>query len=279
MCPNWIPIESEDGRFEAKLEDGSVVVAKRVVMATGFKDFKYIPDNLAAMLPKDRYQHTCDFVDIESLANKRCLIIGGRQSAYEWAALLNEADCAAIHISHRHKSPQFIPSDWSRADRLVNEMVEKPNMYRDYSEEKKNDLNEWFWIEGRLKLEPWLKVRIEGPNVHIYPETNMIDCQEGEDGGLNISLDNGEQFTVDKVIFATGYQVDISLVSFLAKGNILSKMETEEGFPKLNTSFETNIPGFYITSMPATQDFGLFFAFTISACPAAKILGNDLLKR
>ena len=43
------------------------------------------------------------------------------------------------------------------------------------------------------------------------------------------------------------------------------------GFPVLDESFQTSLPGLYITGFSATQDFGPFFGF-VKGAPAAAIL-------
>ena len=64
---------------------------------------------------------------------------------------------------------------------------------------------------------------------------------------------------------------------FLAQGNILPVLETRNGFPVLGEHFETNVPGLAITSMPATQDFGPFFGFTIAVRMSARVIGDHFL--
>jgi hypothetical protein len=68
----------------------------------------------------------------------------------------------------------------------------------------------------------------------------------------------------------------ISKVPFLAGGNILSKLAIQNNFPVLNEYFQTNMPGLFITSMPASQDFGPFFGFTIAVRTSAKLIGEAL---
>ena len=46
--------------------------------------------------------HTCDLVDFGAFAGARVLIVGGRQSAYEWAALISEHGAEHIDVVHRH---------------------------------------------------------------------------------------------------------------------------------------------------------------------------------
>ena len=75
--------KGEEVRFQATMEDGETIIAKQVVVALGFKHFKNEPQDLVEGLPAGRFSHTCDLVDFRPLKGKRCLILGGRHSAYE----------------------------------------------------------------------------------------------------------------------------------------------------------------------------------------------------
>ena len=216
-------------------------------------------------------------VDFRPLKGKRCLIIGGRQSAFEWTALLNEAGAAAVHVSHRHDSPAFAEADWSWINPLVDAMVDNPGWFRNLSPEEKDEVNHRLWAEGRLKVEPWLESRVVKETVKLWPNTQVVSCDELPGGDLVVRLDNGESLTVDHVILATGYKVKIDQVPLLAHGNILHKLMTRNGYPVLDEHFQTNIPGLFITSMTAAQDFGPFFAFTISVRTSAKLIGQAIV--
>ena len=88
--------------FSAVLDDGTAITADAVVVATGFGSFEHVPEELTARLPAGRFQHTRDLNDLAQFAGQRCLIIGGRQSAFGSAALLRENGAAQVHVSHRH---------------------------------------------------------------------------------------------------------------------------------------------------------------------------------
>jgi len=261
-----------NGHFAATTKNGDGIKAQRVVLAPGFKHFAHIPEDVKAKLPRGRFQHTAEFVDFSGARNKRYLIIGGRQSAFEWAALLLEADAAAVHLSHRHASPAFAVADWSWVNPLVENMVEHPNWFRELSQEEKDQVSHRQWAEGRLKVEPWLEPRLKDERISVWPHTELENCSENDNGELEITLTNGATFIVDHIVLATGYKVEISKVPLLAAGNILKQLETRNGFPVLDDHFETSVPGLFITSMPATQDFGPFFGFTISVRTAAKLI-------
>ena len=100
------PRERRDAQFVASLEDGSQIGAERVVAAPGNGYFAYVPE-WAAELPAVWGSHTSNFVRFDEVAGQRVLIVGGRQSAYEWAALLGEHDIERVDIVHRHNVPRF----------------------------------------------------------------------------------------------------------------------------------------------------------------------------
>jgi cation diffusion facilitator CzcD-associated flavoprotein CzcO len=268
--------QSSPAHFVATTTTQENIQANRVVIAPGFKYFPNVPDELRSKLPEGRYAHTCGYVDFSNASGKRFLTIGGRQSAFEWAALLLEAGASEVHLSHRHDSPSFETSDWSWVKPLVDSIAENPEWFRNLSQAEKDEMNRRLWSEGRLKIEPWLKPRLSTNKVKIWPRTQLVSCIETANDDLLIQLSDGTEINVDEVILATGYKVNISNVPYLSAGNILAQLETKNGSPVLNKSFETSIPGLFITSMPAAQDFGPFFGFTIAARVSAQIICDAL---
>jgi cation diffusion facilitator CzcD-associated flavoprotein CzcO len=262
--------------FVATTFDGDVIKSRKVVLAPGFKHFAHVPEDFKAKLPAGSFKHTAEFVDFGDAKDKRYLIIGGRQSAFEWAALLLEAEAAAVHLSHRHASPAFAAADWSWVNPLVDGMVENPSWFRSLSPVEKDAISHKQWAEGRLKVEPWLASRLADERVRVWPQTEVLSCIQQENGELAVVLTNGETFNVDNVILATGYKVNIARLPFLAAGNLLAQLETRDGFPVLDDHLETSVPGLFITSMPASQDFGPFFGFTVSVRTSAKLICRRL---
>ncbi len=266
-------VDGEPYRYRATFEDGRVLGARHVALAVGFQYFKHPPAELEAFLPTGRFSHTCDLVGFDTLAGKRCLIVGGRQSAFEWAALLHEAGAAAVHLSYRHPSPAFAAADWSWVAPIVDTIADDPGWFRHLPEPEQTAVMQRLWAEGRLKVEPWLAARVQQPGISLWPRTRLVACDEQPSGELVVQLDSGERLVVDHIILATGYKVNVSQIPFLAKGNIAAKLATRKGFPILDEHFQTNLPGLFITSMAANQDFGPFFAFTVSTRTSATLIG------
>jgi cation diffusion facilitator CzcD-associated flavoprotein CzcO len=261
--------------FEATLDDGMAVTADQVLLALGYASFAHIPGELAALVPAERSSHTCDCAAPDRFAGLRVLIVGGRQSAFESAALLAEAGATAVHVCHRHETPAFAVSDWSWVEPTLERVVNEPGWYRSLSDAEREAINARFRAEGRLKLEPWLGPRVEHGAITIRPRTQVTGSDRRSDA-LLVTLDTGDRIEVDHVLFATGYKVDMQRVSLLKAGNLLQRIECRDGFPVLDDSLQTTVPGLFATSLPAARDFGLFFGFTVAVRASARIVGGAL---
>jgi lysine/ornithine N-monooxygenase len=261
-------LRRRDGLFEVILEDSRPLLAQQVLLALGFANCVNAPTELTQKTPAGRWSHTCDTVSFDFLRGRRCLIIGGRQSAYEWAALIRETGGAQVHVSHRHPLPRFEPSDWSWVSDMVRATGEIAGWFRRQPPDAQEAICQRFWAEGRLKLEPWLWPRLDHDTIHLWPNTRLASCTELPGGPLRVELDIGAVFEVDHVILATGYWVDIHNVSFLSRHGLLGELAVADGFPMLDENFQSNIPGLYFSGLPATRDFGPFFGFT-AGCPVA----------
>ena len=264
---------ADEYRFKAYLNDKRIIEARFVLIAIGFGYFKYFPKDIAEQITESKYLHTADMIDLSKMKSKSCIIVGGRQSAFEWALLMKEAGANKINIVHRHKTPQFVQSDWSWVTPILAEMINKPDYYLKLSEQEKEQINKRFWKEGRLKLEPWLKDIEKHKDIHIHEQTNISSVGITIDEEIKAILSDGTELIADHLLFATGYKVDLQKVPFLKMGNILEILDTNNGYPKLRANFQSSIPGLYFTSLAATNDFGAFFGFTVSCNTSSLIIG------
>jgi len=264
-----------NGRFEATLRSGRRVVAGAVVAAPGISRFGVIPDWVERDLSPGSWSHTCNLVHFEELRGKRVLIVGGRQSAFEWAALLADEGAAEVHVVHRHDPPDFAPADWSFVDPLMELTVGVPGWFRGLPQEEREAVAKRFWAEGRLKLEPWLTPRLTSPAVSRHAHASVEECRE-EDGEIHVRLSNGEELTADYIVLATGYKPDMNKVPYLS--GVVRRMDLADGFPILDDNFQTSLPGLFVTGFPATRDFGPFFGFVRGCVPAATLTVDGLMK-
>jgi FAD-dependent urate hydroxylase len=262
------------GQLEATFEDGRAVRAANVVAAPGVEPFTRLPAWVESALPPERYSHTVRLAEPERLAGAHVLIVGGRQSAFETAALLAEAGTERVDIVHRHDAPRFTAADWGFVEPMMQATLRRPGWYRSLPTHRRRGIERRFWAEGRLKLEPWLTDRLTRPDIRRWAHATVTTAGERPGGTIAARLSGGELLHVDHVILATGYQADLARVPYLA--GVIDQVQLADGFPVLDQHFQTSVPGLHITGFAATRDFGPFFGFVRGSTVAAEIIARAL---
>jgi FAD-dependent urate hydroxylase len=269
---------ASDGRFDAALDHGTVR-AHKVVIAIGLRYFAEVPQELQTTFPSGRLEHSCNFARQQGQGGN-----GVSLSAVGRAHSSGRLGCMrpALHPSTScigTRVPKVRAVRLEVGDGTTAGLARDPTWYRSLSQPEKDNIAARMWGEGRLKVEPWLAVRVRQDSIRIRPDRDVVSVQELEDGALLVTLDGGEELPADIAIAATGYRTDISRIPFVAAGNVSDRLNVHNGCPVLDEAFQTNVPGFYATGALATQDFGPFFGFTLAARSAAVVIGRSIRKR
>jgi lysine/ornithine N-monooxygenase len=241
-------LRSRAGHFVAETTNGSIE-ARQVIAAPGIAHFTNTPEWAT------EGEHTCDLVDFAGFSGARVLIVGGRQSAYEWAALLSEHGAEHIDVVHRHPKPRFAKVSWSFVDPLIDRTLAQRGWFRTLPRSEQDAIARRFWEVGRLTLEHWLEPRLK--RVAIHAGTPTIDPSA---------------YNPDRIVLATGYKADLDRVPYLRP----LRLATRNGFPILDEAMQSSLPGLYLPGFTATQDFGPFFGFVKGAPAAASLVARDL---
>ena len=257
--------DSSGYQFQVRLADETELVADAVVAAPGVRYFQNVPD-WSASLPNDVCSHTCDTVRFHDFEGARVLVVGGRQSAYEWAALMGEHGAERVDIVHRHEVPRFERVSWRFADEYVERTVASPGWWRSLPASEQEAIARKFWEVGRLTLEWWLTPRLQGQRFLRRPGTSVVAASMDGGGAARVQLSDGTELAVDRIVLATGYKADLARVPYLAE--VLPLVAIADGFPLLDHAFQTSLPGLFMPGFTGTRDFGPFFGFT-KGCPAA----------
>jgi FAD-dependent urate hydroxylase len=262
--------------FELRLDSGEAIVAEAVVASPGIGYFPQLPD-WSTTVDERIAAHSCDYVRFDGVAGARVLVVGGRQSAYEWAALLGEAGAERIDIVHRHPEPRFERVDWGFVDPCLDETARNGGWWRGLGESEREAIARRFWEVGRLSLEWWLTPRLVGDRFRRWPETSVVGVGAGGAGAVSVELSTGDRLEVDRIVYATGYRAELGNVPYLS--DVVPLLRSAEGFPLLDEAFQSDVEGLYFPGFLATQDFGPFFGFT-KGCPvAAQLIVEHLLAR
>jgi thioredoxin reductase len=271
-----------------ELDGGESLEVERVIVAAGIAPFAHRPAEFETM-PEELVSHSCDHVDFAPFRGRRVVVVGAGQSAVESAALLAEAGAQVELVA---RAPVL---SWTATPRPTNGGLSSllsgvmnpptgvggrgiswiaalPDVLRPLPAVIRADID-------RRCMKPlgawWLRDRIGG--VHIALGRSIV--RSSADGhGARLSLDDGTTRDVDHVLLATGYRVDLERYEFLAR-DLLHELRRRDGYPVLDSSFQSSVPGLFFVGAPAAGSFGPIMRFVIGSWYSAPTVAARIAGR
>jgi len=201
-------IDDDDGLLRATLlgPDGEQRAhARKIVLATGIEGggFWRSPPSLLAGLPAGRFAHSASNIDFTALAGKRVAVLGVGPSAFDNAAAALEAGAARVDLCFRRKEiPRVNPLIWMYFSGMLGQFAEL------------DDLARWRFMRRIIEELP------PPPPQDVFWRCrahNNFAWHGGcawrsirEQGDELIIETAGQQFEADFVIFATGFETDLT---------------------------------------------------------------------
>jgi len=279
-------IERNGKQFLLTLADGRKVQSLAVVMAIGLYYYANRPDEYDHM-PAELVTHSFEYSDFDRFAGKQVVMIGGGQSAVEYAALLQEAG-AQVHLVPRR------PIHWLAPDtdgkRSFIEQVRAPRagiapgwknwaleyfpyLFQRFSQDKKD---RYIRNHYNAAASDWLKERIIG-KVTLH-EGQKVEKVSAVNDTVELTLSNHEVLKADHLILATGYRVDIHRLAMLHP-SLLADIQTDTDIPILSNRFESSVPGLYFVGLTSLRNFGPLFRFVVGTKAAAERVAGAVAKQ
>jgi thioredoxin reductase len=273
--------------FTLKLSDGTEFSSRRVVLATGHLAYQTVPVELAGAA-EPLVLHSARIGDVARYANRDVCIIGAGQSALETAAILHENGARVRMLVRRDRLEWNAPSKpRSALARLLEPdagvatgwkswaISEMPRTFRWYFPPERRH---WFVARSYGPSGSWwLRRRVEGNvEVSLGTKVHSVGAQNGR-AQLQVEGPAGRgEVTADHVIAATGYKVDIARLAYL-EASLLDSIEREAGgIPRLDSSFETSVPGLFMVGITSAPVFGPIMRFMYGAKHAAPVVARRL---
>jgi len=275
-------VESLGGSFQLTLDDGDLVEAKRVVLATGLEAFATRPAAFDR-IPTEIAPHSSQVRDPADFAGRSVAVIGAGQSALETAALLHEAG-ADVEVLVRRSEIKFL----SGRNRLrntpfhlliyppgevgppgVNWIIQLPGLFHSLPME----LQRWVTRQVAPVGSAWLRSRLT--TVRTTAGRSVSSAVEMA-GRLQLVLDDGSKREVDRVVLATGYRVDLNRHPVLAP-KLASSLQHLNGSPQLRQGLEASVPGLHFVGAAAAASFGPLMRFVAGAGYAARAVTREVI--
>ncbi len=267
-------IERADGSFLVSLTDGRQLRSRAVVMAIGLHYYAHRPSEFDS-LPAALVSHSSDNHDLGRFRGCLVVVIGGGQSAIEYAALLNEAG-ARVHVVYRRKVKWWGPDrsaekTWVERLRAPNASIapgwtnwfldKLPYLFQRLPQAWKDSYN----ANYQSGASDWLRNRVLG-KVTLHEGVSVAKVTE-HGSKITATLSDGGSLEADHIMLATGFRTNLNRLPML-HSSLSSQVRTESGIPILNSRFETSVPGLFFVGHTALRSFGPLFRF-VAGCGAA----------
>ena len=282
-----IRLRPAPGGFELTLEDGEVLGARRVVVATGIHGQAFVPPELRE-LPPGRVIHASEQAAPADAPAAGTMVLGAGQSALEAAALIHESD-RPVRLVARAKSVVWL----SRPGGAERSLADK---FRNPESGLGEGRGQWFYsnfprafhrMPPRWRLDKafsvlgplgawWLRPRIED-KVELRMERRLVAVDPDADR-LRISLagpDGTEEIVAGQILAATGFKPQLGGLGFL-DDDALSRLGTLGGAPRLDRNFQSTVPGLHFVGYLAAPSFGPLMRFVFGARFAARTVTKHL---
>ncbi len=288
---NVINLLKQDGGFCLTLENGAVVLARRVVMAVGITWFKHLPSELAH-LPATHVSHSFDHHRADRFKGRNVVVLGAGASAIDTALAFQTAGAKVCVVARAARIAFHTAPD--NAEPGILHQLQNPGTGIGPG-----------WRSFFCANTPLLfhrlpqKLRLEATRRHLGPApgwftrdafTRNIKTELGEhllsarliDNRVALELEdeagNRRLRLADHVVAATGYRADLAKLPFLDAG-LREGVDSVEGTPILSDRFESSVPDLYFVGLAAANSFGPLLRFMVGAEFAAPRLAAHLHRR
>ena len=274
---NVAAVRRVSGGFRVRLEDGEELLTPLVVVAAGISHFESVPTVFEGM--SERYvTHASMHSDLSGFAGKRVTILGAGASALEMAAILKDHG-AEVTLTAREKVARFHDGPKEGERTLIEKLrapstpigpgwrswmaCKGPHIFRQLPEDLRRKIVKkhlgpaggWS-IKKRVagKVPMLLGVKVEGAVV----QNGLVHLTLADANGTTT------EHVTEHVIAATGYEVDMSRLTFLGAG-LRAEIATSKGAPVLDANFQASVKGLYFVGAASAPTFGPLMRFACGA--------------
>jgi thioredoxin reductase len=256
--------------YEITLDDGTVIRAAHVIVATGIRRFGKVPEALAG-LPAGYLSHSSEASDLSHLRGRDVVVLGGGSSAADVAAALHRVGAKPTLVArrgilrfpptgkrrrwhHAIRAPMTpLGPGWNKVLAWKGALVfhKMPAGFRTTV------------VRRYLGPSPTLSVKqtIES-HVRVMLKTQITSADVVDERvRLRIRQDGIDSVVyADHVIAATGYNIALDRLGFLDE-SLVRSIDCTTGYPTLSSTFESSREGLYFVGTPSAVSFGPVMRF------------------
>jgi cation diffusion facilitator CzcD-associated flavoprotein CzcO len=283
LDPNDVALIEPDGaRFRLTTTGGDELDVRSVVLAVGVTPFPHVPEPLAGFFGESVSLATGVPEDLERLAGRRVLVVGGGQAGLETSGLAAQSGAEVELVTRGElrwfadREPHYPRSPFrQRLYRIaypavgygpppMNRLVLHPDLFAALPMSARLSLTKRLLRSGGS---PWLRTLVD--KSVVVREHCTVASVTPSNGGVAVDLTDGERREVDHVLVACGYRFKLDRLAFLAP-ELRARIAVQDGWPVLDRFFRSTDPNVSFVGYAAERRFGPISRF---------VLGSDFTAR
>jgi OHCU decarboxylase len=205
-----VRLEPQDGLHRVKLADGEVLLARKVILATGIQGGGewHAPAFITQALPRARWAHTSQAIDYRALSGRRIAILGGGASAFDNAQHALKLGVAQAHVFVRRPAlPRVNPIRFMEAAGF-------PRHFARFDDATKYAVIDSFLTRNQPPTNDTFERAAAYPGFALHLGSPWLEVREtGE--AIAVTTPKGV-FEYDFLVLSTGLKTDLSLRPELA---------------------------------------------------------------
>jgi len=278
-------IERQDDRFLLTLEDGREVESQALVMAIGLRYYANRPEPYAR-LPAGLVSHSSDHRDFSRFKGQDLVVIGGGQSAIEFAALLHEAG-AAVQVVARRRIVWLPPDRMNVRTPFESILAPRATIAPGWGNWVLDHFPYFFYRFPQARKDSYNAAYHSGATDWLRNRViDKVTLREGQtvtkltavDGRVAATVSDGGTLRADHILLATGYTVDISKLTMIHP-SLLAEIRTDMAVPILSHWFESSVPGLYFIGLTSLRAFGPLYRFVAGCGAAARRVATSVARQ
>src|SRR6185437_1905043 len=274
-------LSREGDGFRLTIGAGESLGAREVVVATGIRDYAYLPPELAGGAD-GAVTHSCEHSDLAGFRDRRVIVVGAGASAFDLADLLMRAG-AKVEIVARRQRIDYNDRPVEHRSLLARLKAPRSGLGTGWRSRMCSDMPLVFHVmPQRLRLRAvrhhlgpapcwFVKESIAG-RVPVHVGSRITGARRQQQG-VQLTLRQGsgseESLEADHIVAATGYRVSLSRLKFIEPATQAAIRKVDDT-PVLDRHFQTSVPGLYFVGAAAANSFGPLLRFAFGARFAAE---------
>ncbi len=203
-APNGVQLDLETREGPGRITTSRLVLATGISGGGGFA----VPE-IIARLPRERWTHSGEVLDLSMLAGKRVGVIGGASSSFDWAvSVLREGPASVDMLVRQSELARKEILFWANFPGYMRNFAELPSL------DRYRFTREMLRHRGLPTQETYDHVH-RHPNFALHYDAAIARAEVAGDA-IQVELKDGRNWQFDHLLLGTGYRTDISLRPELA---------------------------------------------------------------